>query len=165
MGSLFQVISSDFSLRRLGKLAQAAAVLVYALTAVEIDWTVGRAALLGATFLAGPLIFAGTWIAGCALTFWTIERTEFANAFTDGGNFLAQYPINIYGAWVRRFLAFVVPMAFVAYFPALYILGRDDALGLPRALQFSSPLAAVAALAAGLLVWRFAVRHYRSAGG
>ena len=165
LGSLFQVVSSDFSLRRLGRVVQSVCVLVYALIVVDVDWSVGRAAMLALTFVTGPLIFAGVWIAGCALTFWTIERTEFANAFTDGGSFLAQYPINIYGPWVRRFLAFVVPMAFVAYFPALYVLDKDDALGLPRALQFASPLAAAASVAGGLLAWRFAVRRYRSAGG
>ena len=82
-----------------------------------------------------------------------------------GGNFLAQYPIDIFSSWLRRFLAYIVPLAFVCYFPALYILDKPDPLGLPRLLEFSSPLvAAIAAVIAGL-VWRGAVRHYRSAGG
>ena len=90
---------------------------------------------------------------------------EFTNAFTYGGNFLAQYPIDIFSSWLRRFLAYIVPLAFVSYFPALYILDKPDPLGLPRLLEFSSPLvAAIAAVIAGL-VWRGAVRHYRSAGG
>ena len=56
-------------------------------------------------------------------------------------------------------------MAFVCYFPALYVLDKHDPLGLPSFLRFVSPLvAALAACAAGT-VWRLAVRHYRSAGG
>jgi ABC-2 type transport system permease protein len=58
-----------------------------------------------------------------------------------------------------------VPLAFVAYFPALYLLDKPDPLGLPRVLEFSSPVVAVITAAAAGLVWRFAVRHYRSAGG
>ena len=78
---------------------------------------------------------------------------------------MAQYPIDIYSAWLRRFLAYIVPLAFVCYFPALYVLGKEDPLGLPRFLDFASPAVAVAAVCVAGLVWRFAVRHYRSAGG
>ena len=42
--SLLQVVASDFSLRRLGKILQAVVVLIVALAAADIDWTLGRAA-------------------------------------------------------------------------------------------------------------------------
>ena len=58
----------------------------------------------------------------------------------------------------------MIPIAFVAYFPSLYVLGKDDELGLPEAFEFASPLVAVlSAVGAGLL-WRAAVRRYRSVG-
>jgi ABC-2 type transport system permease protein len=163
--TLFQVIAADFQLRRVGKAAQGVLVLVYALAALHIDWTVGRVVMLVAMVPAAIVIFSSVWVIGACLAFWTTDGGEFTNAFTYGGNFLAQYPVDILSAWLRRFLAYIVPLAFVAYFPALYVLDKPDPLGLPRAFEFASPLVAVvAALAAGS-VWRFAVRHYRSAGG
>ncbi len=90
---------------------------------------------------------------------------ELVNAFTYGGSFLSQYPIGIFARWLRGLVVFVVPLAFVAYFPALYVLGKDDALGLPRELQYASPLVAVATTVAAAAIWRNAVRRYRSAGG
>jgi ABC-2 type transport system permease protein len=114
--------------------------------------------------VAGALIFGAVWIAGATIAFWTVDGGEFTNAFPYGGNFLTQYPISIYGEWLRRFLAFVIPMAFVCYFPALYVLDKEDPLGFPRALQFASPLVAVAAAIVGGLVWTLAVRRYRSTG-
>ncbi len=164
LGSLFQVVSSDFALRRLGKGLQGLAILVVALVAVDLDWSLGRALMLVVTPIAGAFIFAGVWIALATIAFWLIDSIEVANAFTYGGNFLSQYPVNIFGSWLRRFVIFVVPLAFVSYFPSLYILDKEDPLGLPRALQFVSPLVAIASVAAGCLVWRFAVRHYRSTG-
>jgi ABC-2 type transport system permease protein len=164
-GTLYQVICSDFALRRLGKGVQGALVLAYALASLHVDWTVGRVALLVVAVPAGSVIFASVWVVGACLAFWTTDGGEFTNAFTYGGTFLAQYPIDIYSAWLRRFLAYIVPLAFVCYFPALYVLGKPDPLGLPRLLDFASPLVAlVAALVAGT-IWRSAVRHYRSAGG
>jgi len=121
--------------------------------------------VLAAAVPSGILIFSAVWVLFGCIVFWTTDSGEFTNAFTYGGNFLTEYPIDILSAWLRRFLAYLVPLAFVCYFPALYIFGKPDPLGLPRFLEFCSPaVAAVSAVVAGL-VWRFAVRHYRSAGG
>jgi ABC-2 type transport system permease protein len=87
------------------------------------------------------------------------------NAFTYGGSFLSQYPIGVFARWLRGLVVFVVPVAFVAYFPALYVLDKEDTLGLPEALQYASPVVALLAVFASAAVWRNAVRHYRSAGG
>jgi ABC-2 type transport system permease protein len=163
--SLFQVIASDFQLRRFGKAIQGALVLAYALGALQVDWTAGRIAMLIVMIPAGVVIFASVWVIGACLAFWTTDGGEFTNAFTYGGNFMAQYPIDVYAAWLRRFLCYLVPLGFVCYFPSLYLLDKADPLGLPRLFQFASPAAAaLAAIVAGL-VWRGAVRHYRSAGG
>jgi ABC-2 type transport system permease protein len=163
--TLFQVVGSDFQVRRLGKAVQGAAVLVYALGALHLHWTIGRVVMLVVMVPSAIVIFASVWVVGSCLSFWTTDGGEFTNAFTYGGNFLAQYPVDILSSWLRRFLAYVVPLAFVCYFPALYILGKPDPLGLPRFLQFASPAVAVAASVVAGLFWRFAVRHYRSAGG
>ena len=164
-GTLFQVIASDIALRRLGKAVQGVLVLVYALNALDIHWTIGRVAMAVAMVPAGSIVFGAVWVTGACIAFWTVDGGEFTNAFTYGGNFLTQYPMDIYSAWARRFLAYLVPMAFVSYFPSLYILGKPDPLGLPRWIEFASPLVALAASSVAGVVWRTAVRHYRSAGG
>lgn len=164
-GTLFQVVASDFQLRRLGRATQGTLVLVYALTALQLHWTVWRVLLLLVTVPAAIVIYASIWTVGACLAFWTTDGGEFVNAFTYGGSFMTQYPIDVYSTWFRRFLAYVVPLAFVCYFPALYVLDKPDPLGLPRAFEFASPLVAVAGAIVAGTAWQFAVRHYRSAGG
>ena len=164
LGALFQVISADFALRRLGKAFQALVVLGVAIALLDIPWGAGRVAMLVVMVVAGVAIFAGVWIAFATIAFWLVDSLEVANAFTYGGNFLAQYPIGLFGSWLRRFVVFVVPIAFVAYFPSLYVLDKPDALGMPEAVRFASPVVAVISLAVGALVWRAAVRRYRSTG-
>jgi ABC-2 type transport system permease protein len=164
-GTLFQVIASDFQLRRLGKAIQGALILAYVVGTLHVHWDAGRVAMLVVMIPAAIVIFASVWTVGSCLSFWTTDGGEFTNAFTYGGNFLAQYPVDIFSSWLRRFLCYLVPLAFVSYFPALYILDKPDPLGLPRLLQFTAPVvAAITAVVAGF-IWRFAVRHYRSAGG
>jgi ABC-2 type transport system permease protein len=76
----------------------------------------------------------------------------------------ASYPLDIFGVWLRRFLAFVIPLGFVAYVPAVYVLGKHDALNLPAALRAAEPLVAAAIATVAGFAWRFSVRHYRSTG-
>ena len=163
--SLLQVIASDFSVRRFGKLLQGIAVLAYALLSVDIDWTTGRALAIPVAVVAGTVIYGAIWVALATVAFWIVDAIELVNAFTYGGSFLSQYPIGIFARWLRGLVVFVVPLAFVAYFPALYLLGKEDELGLPEALQYVSPVVAVAAALIAGAVWQNAVRHYRSAGG
>lgn len=163
--TLLQIFSSDFAVRRLAKAVQGAVVLVYALSGLHIDWTVARVLFTLLSIPAGMVIFGSIWVVGACIAFWTTDGGEFTNAFTYGGNFMAQYPIDIYSAWLRRFLAYIVPLAFVCYFPALFILDKKDPLGLPRFLELASPVVALVAAAIAGGVWRYAVRHYRSAGG
>jgi len=164
-GTLFQIVGSDFQLRRLGKAAQGVVVLVYALGTLHVAWDVGRVLMVLVSIPAAIVIFSSIWTVGGCIAFWTVDGGEFTNAFTYGGNFLAQYPVDILSSWLRRFLAYIVPLAFVCYFPALYVLDKPDPLGLPRLLQFASPVVALAAAGVAAVIWRAAVRHYRSAGG
>jgi ABC-2 type transport system permease protein len=163
--TLFQVIGSDFQLRRLGKAIQGVIVLGYVVGSLGIHWDAGRIVMLVVMVPAAIVIFSSVWVVGGCLAFWTVDGGEFTNAFTYGGNFMAQYPVDILSAWLRRFLAYIVPLAFVCYFPALYILDKPDPLGLPRVFEFLSPAVALVAACVAGFVWRFAVRHYRSAGG
>lgn len=164
-GSLFQVLSADFQIRRLGRISEGVLVLAFAVGSLDVVWGPERVLVLVGAAITGVLIFVAVWVAVISSAFWTVEGREAANAFTYGGVTLAQYPIDIFDRWFRRFLAYVVPVAFIAYFPALFILDKPDPLGFPPFLSFASPLVGLAAALVALALWRFGVRHYQSAGG
>ncbi|MGZ4610799.1 MAG: ABC transporter permease [Actinomycetes bacterium] len=164
LSALGQLVTSDFSLRRAGRCLAGLGVLAVALSYAHIEWTPARLALLAVTPLAGTVIFSSVFVATSAVSFWLVEGTEFANAFTYGGNHLSSLPFTVFDVTVRRFFTFVVPAAFVSYLPTLALLGRPDPTGLPSWLSWSGPVAALAAAAAAGLVWRTGLRHYAGAG-
>ncbi|MER3419650.1 MAG: transporter [Chloroflexota bacterium] len=164
LGALFQVITADFSLRQVGGLVQGVVVLGLALTRLEIAWTPGRVLVFVLMPVCGALIFAAVWIAGHTLAFWTVRGGEAVNAVTYGGNMLTTYPLEIFAPWLRRLLAFAVPLAFVNYLPSLYILDKPDPFGLPAVLRFASPLVAAVALVVAGRIWNAGLRRYRSTG-
>lgn len=164
LGTLPQLITADLRLRRVGKVLTSVVVLAYALSIMDIHWTVGRVVLVVLTPVAGCVIFSSVWVMACALSFWFVEGRELANSVTYGGNTLTAYPITVFSTWLRRVLAFGVPAAFVAYYPALAIIGRPDPLGAPGWLGWCGPIVAVATALVAAGVWRVAVRHYVGTG-
>jgi ABC-2 type transport system permease protein len=86
------------------------------------------------------------------------------HAFTYGGRDFTSYPLPVYGGWFRSLFAYGLGFGFVAYQPALALLGRADPLGLPAWAGYVSPLVALLAAAVAAAVWRTGIRHYRSTG-
>jgi len=72
--------------------------------------------------------------------------------------------MHIYEAWMRSVFTFVIPMAFINYYPALYLLGKPDPTGMPAWLPFIAPLVALLVFAVAVRVWRVGVQHYQSTG-
>ena len=161
---LLQLMGHEFTLRRIGRLLQGAAVLAWAVTLLAVPWDAGRLALLAAALASGMTLWLGLLVLQATLSFWTVETLEIMNTLTYGGVETAQYPLSIYSRAFRRFFVFVVPLACASYFPVLAILGKADPLGSPLWLGWVSPLAGPLFLAATLRVFGLGVRHYTSTG-
>ena len=61
-------------------------------------------------------------------------------------------------------LTFLVPIAFVAYFPATVLLGRTDELQVSPLFAFAAPLAGVVWLSVAVLVFNRELGQYQSSG-
>lgn len=162
LGTLPQLLASDVQLKRIGRIAVGLGVFAYALGIVT--WTPLRVAVAVLAPLAGAAVLASIWVAANCVSFWLVDGRELANSVTYGSDFATSYPITIYGPWLRRVMCFAVPGAFVAYYPALALLGRPDPLGLPTWLRYCSPLVALASAGVAALCWRAGVRRYQGTG-
>lgn len=159
-----QLIGHDFRISRFGRLLQGAITIWVATVLLPITWTPAMIALALWTIAGGVALFMGLLILQAVLAFWTVESLEVFNTVTYGGVQAAQFPLSVYADWFRGFLIFVVPLACVAYYPVLAILGKPDPLGAPDWLLPLAPAAGFAFLAAAFGAWRFGVAHYTSTG-
>ncbi|MGF1428866.1 ABC transporter permease [Kitasatospora sp. LaBMicrA B282] len=162
--ALAMVCAERFTLRRAGRPLQSLLVLGWAMHALPLAWTWPRLLLLAALLVSGTVIFAAVFVAGAAVQFWWGESREFQNAFTYGGATLLSHPPGIYGRHLIAGATFGVPLAFVNWLPLLHLLHRPDPLGLPRAFELASPLAAALSVGAAALAWRAGLRAYRGTG-
>jgi ABC-2 type transport system permease protein len=163
-GAFFQVLADELALRRLGRVAQGTVVLALAVRCAGVTWTPDKVLVLLVALASGIAIFFCIFVLAAAFCFWTVEGKEATHVFSYGGVTLVEYPLEVYADWLRRFVTFVLPLAFVSYYPALYLLDRPDALGLPEPVRLLSPLAALLMSGLAWLGWTAGVRHYQSTG-
>ncbi|MHB9861429.1 ABC transporter permease [Streptomyces sp. YIM S03343] len=161
---LAQVAADRFGLKRLGRIAQGILVLGYALSRLDVDWTPLKLLLMPVTVVSGGLIFCSVFVAGAAFQFVAQDASEVQNAFTYGGTTLLQYPPTVFAKELVRGVTYVVPLAFVNWLPATYVLGLPYPLGLPEWAAFLTPLVAAGCCALAGLAWRAGLRSYRSTG-
>ncbi len=164
MSSWIQSTVNEVSLRHFGLLAQGLLLLGIGMASAGIDWTPGKAAYLPIAIASGIALFCALFTVEAIISFWTVNSVEAVNAFTYGGSDLGQYPIHIFRRGLRFIFLWVVPIGFMTYYPAVYLLDKDDPLGAPAAASFVAPLAAIAFCVAIGYGWQVAIRHYRSTG-
>ncbi|MFJ4837754.1 ABC transporter permease [Streptomyces sp. NPDC088746] len=161
---LAQVAADRFALRRLGRITQGLLVLGYALWTLDIDWSPLKVLMLPLMVLSGAAIFGAVFVVGAAFQFYAQDASEVQNAFTYGGTTMLQYPPTVFAKDLVRGVTFVVPLAFVSWLPALYVLGRDYPLDLPGWVAFLPPVVAAGCWVLAGLAWRVGLRSYRSTG-
>lgn len=162
--TVLQILGREFTLRRAGRLAQGAGVLLWGWLTLDLGAEPARLALLAWAVMGGMALFVGLLIVQATIALWTVESLEIMNVLTYGGVTTAQYPLSIYPGWLRGFFIAAVPLGCTVYFPVVAILGREDPLGTSMAWQATSPLIGVLFLAVALRFWRFGVARYTSTG-
>lgn len=162
--SLHLVAGWELQLHRVGRMAQGLLVLCYGLYHIETSVTFTSIIMIFSALLGAILFFYGVLILQATMSFWTIESLEIVNTITYGGVEAAQYPMAIYKDDFRRFFTYVIPIACVAYYPLLPVLGIEDPIGTSRNFQILSPLAGAVFFMVSLFVWQLGVRYYKSTG-
>ena len=109
--------------------------------------------------ISSVLIFLGIFIFTASYCFITVEGLEVKNLFTDGGKYLAEYPISIYKKGVVFFFTFIIPYGFVNYYPLLFFLGRTN-----NKLYMLSPFITIIFVLLSVLVFNKGLKKYTSTG-
>ncbi len=81
------------------------------------------------------------------------------NVLTDGAREFGKYPLGVYGEKLLLFTIFVIPYAWIQYYPLLYLLDKRQSV-----FYMVLPLGALWFLIPAFLFWKFGVRHYQSSG-
>jgi ABC-2 type transport system permease protein len=164
MSPYIQSLVSEVSLRHFGMLIQGIGLLTIGTVVIDPGWTTLKIVALLLAVVSGAALFGALFSIEAIISFWTVNSIEAVNAFTYGGSDLGQYPLHIFRRGMRLFFLWIIPIGFVTYLPAVYVLEKPEPLGFPEWASFTSPVAALAFCVAVSRGWNLAIRHYRSTG-
>ncbi len=156
---ILQVLCSDSDFVKSSRLIQAIIVMVIALLHLDIEWNLMRVVTLLLMLFSACIIFFGIFLAAAAYCFWTVQGLEVRNVFTDGGKHMAQYPIGVFQKGFVWFFTFIIPYAFVNYYPLLYFLGKKESL-----IYGFSPLLVILFLIPCIGIFYWGMKRYTSVG-
>jgi ABC-2 type transport system permease protein len=156
---VLQVTGASVGVNGAGTAVIGAILLGTGVSRVAVDWS--PLTLLWASVLltSGLLVKTALSLGTNALAFWLRSPTNAVAAAVHQLGDLARYPLPMYGPGLRSLLT-VVPVAFVGYFPAAALLGKQGS-GLVGAL---TPVIAVATAGGAWLLFHRGLRRYESAG-
>lgn len=159
-----QLMGFEFGFTSLGRVLQGLIALGVAVALLHVEWTALKAIILAWAVAGCIALFFAILLLQATLSFWTVESLEIVNTLTYGGIEAAQYPLDIYAGWFRKFLTFVVPLGCVIYFPVATVLGRGGTAGIAPWMGALTPLTGFVFLGMAFSAWRIGIQHYTSTG-
>jgi ABC-2 type transport system permease protein len=156
---LIQVLFESFNVAGLNEILLGGGVMVYAGSRLGISFGGLDAVALLILGVTASLIYIGVFLGLTSVSFWAEDRMGLAPPVYNVIRF-SRYPVTIFSPLVRLFLTFVMPFAWVAFYPATYFLGTAEF----RRFSFLTPLVGLMVFAIAYTVWSRGVRRYASTG-
>ena len=157
---VLQIFCMGIGMNGIGNIAIGGCIIGMSLYHVQIDWS-PLTVLTALVLLASALtVRVGINLAANCSAFWIrASGNAFPIMIHNMGEF-AKYPITIFSLGLQLFISLAVPFAFVSFFPAAVLFGKEEWI----AYGWLSPLAAAYVVGVALLLLRIGLRRYESSG-
>ena len=157
---ILQIVTYDLGVHGIGNVVTGVILFFIALGQTHIVWTVDRILFMPVFLISAAAIRTAISFAANCSAFWL---TSFYNAFplmvyqmADFG----KYPSTLYIQPIQFFITFVLPYAFIAYIPAVYLFNKE-----PWGLwAWSVPVVALWCIVLARTVFYRGLRQYDSPG-
>lgn len=152
---MFYFVSEKFEVKGFGQLIFAVAILIYASGELDVAWGLGNICIFVLLVLSSSLVAIGIVLLASALGFWILNPAStllFVSKLTS----ISHYPMSIYNDFFKFLFTFIIPIGYIAFYPAKLILKTGEA----GILVYFSPLVGIAFFAVAYWIWiRGAVRY------
>ena len=160
-GILTQVVCSDVEFSKLGRIIVGVSVLIYSCVIQPFEWTFMKIFVVASMIVSGVVIFFSIFLIAAAISIYTVEGLEVVNVFTNGGREFCQYPVDIYGNFMKKLLTYIIPFATFNYLPMMYVFDMPGATIWGHAL---APLFGCLFFIPGYILFKISLKKYGSTG-
>ncbi|MCI8623114.1 MAG: hypothetical protein HFG26_05560 [Provencibacterium sp.] len=161
---LHEVFSAGYNVGYISHFSVSLVIIVLSLRSLAYTVTVQSVLLLLLMVLGASLIQAAALIASSTMGFFTVGNNPIADVLLWDVKEFTNFPITIFPKGIQFVLTFILPFAFLNFYPAAALLGKAIPEGYPAPLPYFSPLAGALAFVLSLLLWNWGLKHYKSTG-
>ena len=162
-GVLTQVLCSAADPRRITCVAVGTVSLILGSHLSQISWSFSKALLLAESIFFSFWLLLGLFMIEAILCIHSVKSVELANALTYVGRSACEYPVDSYPRPLRLLFTVIAPFALVMHVPASAILDKP-VFGWPLWAAFLAPVSGLALFGIMYVLFRKALRFYRSTG-
>ena len=163
-GLLFQILFANADwFAALGHGGLGIALFLISAGKVGISWNVTRVCYYLVTVAGGVLIQGAVFLLMAALNIFLLQTDSLKEMLYWNMRKFAGYPISIFGKVIQTLMIYVMPFAFVNYFPAQYLLRKED-MTYPSIYMYLTPVVGVVMYLLAYAFWRYSIRFYKSSG-
>lgn len=155
----FYYQSEVFDIKGLGQLAFGMGTMIYAWGRMGLECTVWSVLKTAVFLITASLIMIALQNAAAATCFW-IQNSFYVLDLTFKFKDYAKYPVTIFSPVFRFIFTFIIPIAFIAYYPSLVILRPDEV----PVLSWLSPLIGVVFFWVSYKFWMYSALKYSGTG-
>jgi ABC-2 type transport system permease protein len=138
-------------------------VLIIAFYKLKMAVTLGVLLYLPLVLLGGALIHGAFFILISVPVFWLTDNSGFGYLIFDFNDFV-RYPLSIYSRGIQILLTFLLPYAFINFYPAQYFLKKTDLLGFHPCFVFLTPVVGGILFWGAYRFWLRGISAYKSTG-
>lgn len=164
MNTLFHVVARQFQHGFIGHTVMCVFTFAYCFRALNIELNAIKIFLFLLFLLGASLLQAAFMIFSGSMCFFFVKSTSVVETAIYSIRSFLNYPITVYGHAIQIFLTFIIPYAFVNFYPAEYFLSyKENALFHPL-LQYLTPVIGLGLFFGAVCFWRYGVSKYQSTG-
>lgn len=157
--SLLQVIMEQIELESLSGLLTGILILLYSYRLLDFNLFWWDIPILFVMVISATLIYGGIYIALASLAFWFEGKVALMPTIYNLSVY-GRYPTTIYKGIVRFALTWVLPFAFVGFYPAALIMKRQEFYS----MAYLTPLMGTLVFVFGASLWYKGIRRYCGTG-
>lgn len=139
------------------------ALMVYVFSALKINLSFLRCLYMILLLLCAVCIQACIMIILSAFSFRFVKSSNLVSTAIYGFRNFTTYPFSIYGKGIRFILTFIIPYAFVSYYPALFILEKQKSFW-ESLMIFVTPVITCVVILFTSFIWKRGLRIYNGTG-
>jgi ABC-2 type transport system permease protein len=140
------------------------AVIIFALINSRFVFTVANIINLLFVIIGSTLIQSASLIASSVLSFFILNENPLLDFLVFNFKEFINYPITIYPRIIQVLLTFIIPFAYINYYPASFLLGKDIPDGFPFILRYLTFFVGILCFLLSIVLWNWGLKHYKSTG-